>query len=263
MIDGNAYHHVSASGLNQLPVQPYPLDEPDLADALTQAQAELEHLAYAISHDLRGSVRRVQAYADLLQSPRDPAEGQELMHGLQQAAVELNRNMEAVLMYSRLGRVAPVMEKITLASLLEEVWQQVQPTLSHRQVRVSVSELPVLTTDRSLLRQLLLLLLDNALKATWKQPQPEICIQAQREGGGPFTLHLRDNGIGFDPVHASSMFRMFRRLHGAQDYPPGSGCGLAFARRICQRLGGSLHAQGTPGQGAHFTLTLPAPSVHE
>ena len=237
---------------------PWPDDEaPEALDELARLQAELESLAYAISHDLRASARRVFAYSELLKAPRSCEEGQELMHGLQQASAELSRDMDAVLMYSRLGRVPVVPTEVHLGEVMESIWGQYAPTLTARGVRVRMTGLPVLQTDTGLLRHLMAILADNALKATLGHDQPEIWVQGAHQGSR-VRITVRDNGIGFEQAHHAQMFRMFQRVHSVREYPAGSGCGLAFARRICQRLGGSIRAHGTPGQGAHMVVSLPA-----
>ncbi|RMG57110.1 MAG: hypothetical protein D6722_25420 [Bacteroidetes bacterium] len=227
------------------------------AERLEALQAELESLAYAISHDLRASARRVYAFSELLRAPRSQEEGEELMLGLQQASSELSRDMDAMLTYSRLGRVELLKEPVQLGEVTEAVLAKYLPVIETLGIRVRLTALPAIHTDVPMLRRLIDILVDNALKAMSRQAGGELWIRGGHRRDG-VSLEVMDTGIGFEPDMAPQLFRMFRRLHTPQEFPVGSGCGLAFARRICQRLGGTIHAFGAPGQGAHFRLWLPA-----
>ena len=97
-------------------------------------------------------------------------------------------------------------------------------------------------------------LLSNALKYREREVVPTVRISAKK-AGGEWTVTVRDNGIGFEQQYAEKIFGLFKHLH-KNEYP-GTGLGLAICRRIVQRYGGRMWAEGRPGEGSAFFFTLP------
>jgi light-regulated signal transduction histidine kinase (bacteriophytochrome) len=114
----------------------------------------------------------------------------------------------------------------------------------------------VVLVDQAAFRQVWVNLISNALKYSAKQPQPRVTIACESVGE-EIVFRIEDNGAGFDQAHASKLFGVFNRLHAAQDYE-GVGVGLAIVRRIVERHGGHVRAQGRPDVGATFFFALPA-----
>ena len=120
---------------------------------------------------------------------------------------------------------------------------------------VRSARLPTIWGDPVQLRQLMQNLISNALKFRRDDVQHEVAIDAMADGD-TVTLIVRDNGIGFEPRYGRRIFRVFERLHGRDEYR-GTGIGLALCRKIAERHGGSILAEGVPGEGAMFMVTLP------
>lgn len=118
----------------------------------------------------------------------------------------------------------------------------------------------MLEADPLQMRQLLQNLLANALKFRRKDAAPVVRVSSSRADGRHFTITVADNGIGFNDQYAEKIFKMFERLHGRAEYD-GSGIGLAICRKIVERHGGTIAATSRPGDGATFTVTLPASQV--
>jgi signal transduction histidine kinase len=110
--------------------------------------------------------------------------------------------------------------------------------------------------DGGLLRIVLDNLLGNAWKFTSKTAEPRIAFGAERRDGSE-VFFVRDNGAGFDMAYADKLFAPFRRLHGEAEFQ-GTGIGLATVRRIVERHGGRVWAEGAPGRGASVFFTLPS-----
>ena len=105
------------------------------------------------------------------------------------------------------------------------------------------------------MHQLLLNLVGNALKFHRPGVPPVVRVRAEHRRG-TLRIVVEDNGIGFEARHAERIFTPFQRLHARHEYE-GTGIGLAIARRIAERHGGAVEAEGTPGEGSRFTVSLP------
>ncbi|MVN85653.1 GHKL domain-containing protein [Deinococcus sp. HMF7620] len=233
--------------------------------ALQGANEELEAFAYSVSHDLRAPVRHIAGFADLLGRALDPETLAQPKVGraltvIREAAAQMNDLIDAMLNLSRAGRQELRLAETKLDALVGSIWAEFQPEVQAReaqghQVTFEPAPLPHVQADPALLRQVLTNLLGNALKYTAQTPQARIEVWAETSPD-TWTVFVRDNGVGFDPRYAHKLFGVFQRLHRAEDFG-GTGVGLANVRRIVQRHGGTVSAQGEVGQGATFCFTLP------
>ena len=122
--------------------------------------------------------------------------------------------------------------------------------------RVVVDPVPGrLSGDVSLLRQVFVNLIGNAIKFTGEAPAPRVVVRAVPDASWAVVC-VEDNGAGFDPARAGELFQPFKRLHDARFQ--GSGLGPTIVRRIVNRHGGSVWAESSPGSGARFYVSLPA-----
>jgi signal transduction histidine kinase len=163
--------------------------------------------------------------------------------------------IDDLLVYSRVGRAPTRQDDVDLEGVLAEVTDWIAPAIKERGARVSHDPLPTVRGERGQLAQVLQNLLANAIKFTAADTVPEVHVSAVREAGG-WRISVRDNGIGV-AEGADVIFKMFGRLHPADTYP-GTGIGLALAKRIIETHGGRIWVQPAPDGGSVFSFTLPA-----
>ena len=144
---------------------------------------------------------------------------------------------------------------VDLNQLTQETLDDLSAEVEASGATVHVGELPSIHADALQMRQLLQNLLSNAIKFRRQAVPPEIGVEAEMSDG-KLLLTVKDNGIGFEPQYSGRIFRVFERLHGRSQYP-GTGIGLALCRKIVERHGGSIGAEGELGVGSIFTVTLP------
>lgn len=230
-----------------------------LERALTQARAELQDFTYSVSHDLRASLRHVTAFTQLAQEelaaqPESPA----LSHltRVTQAAKQMGRQIDGLMELSRLSGVALQWSAVDLGEIVRPLCAELAQATGGRSVdwRLSPSW-PVVRADAALLRQALGHLLSNALKFSATRAQAEISLEWQPAAPGHCTLVVADNGVGFNPQYQAKLFQAFQRLHSPREFE-GLGMGLALTRKIAERLGGSVSAQGAVDAGCRVSLTL-------
>lgn len=227
---------------------------------LAQARQAMEDFTYSVSHDLRASLRHVSAFVRIAREDLGDAADPDVAAHLDMAAgaaAQMGRLMDGLLELSRIDRAELQAGNVDLARLIDDIRLQLQDQTQGRDIVWQVApDLPQVYGDVALLHQMLAQLLGNALKFTGKTAQPCISIGGSRREDGWVEIALRDNGAGFDPRLQDRMFRVFQRLHSAKEFD-GIGIGLAVARRVVERHGGSIAASGEPGKGCCISLSLP------
>jgi signal transduction histidine kinase len=222
---------------------------------LMAANRELDTFSYSVSHDLRAPARAINGYAQMLQedyAERLDGEGRRLLGVIRASSLRMGQLIDDLLTFSRLGRQAPAKRPVDMAALAREVVREVAGDAS---AAIEVGSLPPAEVDSSLLRQVWINLVGNALKYSSKRADPRIEIGGE-EGPGENLYWVRDNGAGFDMRYADKLFGVFQRLHRADEFP-GTGVGLAIVQRVVARHGGRVWAEGRPGEGACFHFSLP------
>jgi signal transduction histidine kinase/CHASE3 domain sensor protein len=232
------------------------------AAQLESANHELEAFSYSVSHDLRAPLRHVQGYVEMLTREAQASLTDKARHYLKtitEAAREMGELIDDLLAFSRMGRTEMQEATLNLAPLVEETRAGLMAAGDGRKIRWKIGALPLVRGDAAMLRQVLVNLLDNAVKYTRRRESAEIEIGCAGQEEGRNILFVRDNGAGFDLKYADKLFGVFQRLHRADEFE-GTGIGLASVRRIISRHGGRTWAEGRVDAGATFYFTLaPAP----
>jgi signal transduction histidine kinase len=226
---------------------------------LLGANQELEAFSYSVSHDLRAPVRNITGLLELLAlrtAGSLDAEGSRFVATAEAEARRMAALIDALLEFSRVGRMALAEERVELAEVVAAVRAQLAPELAGRNVEWRIGALPAVRGDRTLLHQVMANLLGNAVKFTARRERAVIAVEAE-PAGGEVTVTVRDNGAGFDPKYGEKLFGVFQRLHGQRDFG-GVGIGLANVKRIVERHGGRVWAEGKVDNGAVFKFNVPA-----
>ncbi|HSM14696.1 MAG TPA: ATP-binding protein [Thermoanaerobaculia bacterium] len=225
--------------------------------ALERSSAELDEMAYVVSHDLRQPLTQIVRYLDLLDRDAGSKLGREPRGALDQArqsATRLEGMVDAVLRLARIESHGEGFEPVELGELLERVLERLSAEIVELGARIESGPLPQVVADETQIEQLFQNLVENALKFRGEEP-PRVEISASDDGDA-WHLSFRDHGIGLDPKDAERVFVIFQRLHTESEVP-GSGIGLALCRRIVTRHGGRIWVESRPGRGATFHVTLP------
>ncbi|MFY8134587.1 MAG: sensor histidine kinase, partial [Aquimonas sp.] len=228
-----------------------------LADLESRNQ-ELQDFAFVASHDLQEPLRKVQAFGDRLRlhlADRLDERAADYIQRMRSAAARMQILINDLLAYSRVSRNAHQPQRVSLSRILAEVLADLESRIEASGAVVEAGLLPEVEADPTQMRQLLQNLLGNALKFAAPGRAPRVKISAHRRGGR-IRLVVEDNGIGFDNKYQERIFAPFQRLHGRSEYE-GSGIGLAIVRKIVERHGGQIRAEGRMGEGARFELDLP------
>jgi light-regulated signal transduction histidine kinase (bacteriophytochrome) len=189
-----------------------------------------------------------------------PDEAQHYLRIIDNSAQQMGRLIDDLLAFSRLGRLELTKQPIALADLVRQVLEDLHAEHAGRQVEITLGDLPTCRAEPTLLKQVFVNLLGNALKYSRQRDVAYIEVGCQ-VNDGVCIYFVKDNGVGFDMQYANKLFGIFQRLHRAEDYE-GTGVGLAIVQRIVHRHGGRVWAEAVVDQGATFYFTLEGGPTH-
>jgi len=227
---------------------------------LTNANKALEAFSYSVSHDLRAPVRSMMGFAKILEEyhfTRADDEAKELFKFLNENGRRANTIIDDLLKFAKYDRITLAKEQVDMRQMIEGVWSNMSRTNPHH-AALTLSDLPIMNADRSMIEQVIINLMSNAIKYSSKKEKPQISIWSEQSDNGG-TLYIKDNGAGFDMESSDKLFGAFQRLHSMSDFE-GTGVGLALIKKIIEKHGGTVGAEGKVDEGATFYFTLPVDS---
>ncbi len=234
-----------------------------LEQRVAERTAELEAFSYSISHDLRAPLRAMGGFARMLQEDFGaelPPEASRLLERIHVNAMKMGLLIDGLLAFSRLSRQPLNKSKISPGAVVNRVLEELQSETEGRNVKITVGNLPACQADATLLHQVFMNLISNALKYS-RRRDPAIIEIGSGEENGHCVYSIKDNGAGFEMKYAHNLFGVFQRLHRAEQFE-GTGVGLAIVRRIIHRHGGRIWAVAEPEKGATFHFTLEGENNH-
>jgi len=222
------------------------------------ANRELESFSYSVSHDLKAPVRAIGGFARILASEyagKLDSEGLRLLQIIRTNTDLMSALIDDLLALARLGRVQIKKSLVNMTVITNQVVTQLRADTPNRDLHLTIGDLPPALGDHSLLYQVMVNLLTNAVKFTKSRPSAIIEVGGRIEDQENI-YYVKDNGAGFDARFIGNLFRPFQRLHRSEEFE-GTGVGLALVKRIIQRHGGRVWAEGKVDEGATFYFSLP------
>lgn len=231
----------------------------DRTAELGEANRELEAFSYSVSHDLRAPLRAIDGFTQVLVEEYDKKldeEGRRLTGIIRDNAMRMGKLIDDLLAFSRAGRGELHSGPVNMELLAKSAFFELTTETDRSHIEFSVDGIPEAYGDISLLRQVWINLISNAVKFSSKEERAIIDVTGAKDGGEAI-YSIRDNGAGFEMEYSDKLFGVFQRLHGEKEFP-GTGVGLAIVQRIVTRHGGRVWAESTVGEGAVFHFSLPA-----
>ncbi len=236
----------------------------DRTAQLEVANRELEAFSYSVSHDLRAPLRAIDGFSRILTENLEAGTAEDPLHYInviRDNAQQMGHLIDDLLSFSRLSRQPLHKEPFQPRGLIDQVLQTLATEKDGRPLELLIADLPVCRGDPSLLKQVWLNLLSNALKFTRGRNPARIEVGVEQLPE-EIVFFVRDNGTGFDMRFVEKLFGVFQRLHRAEDFE-GTGVGLAIVQRIVHRHGGRVWAEAAEGQGATFFFSLPVETIYK
>ncbi|SNS79452.1 Bacteriophytochrome (light-regulated signal transduction histidine kinase) [Noviherbaspirillum humi] len=230
----------------------------ELAEGLGRANKELESFSYSVSHDLRAPLRHIAGFTDLLmefEGSQLSERGLRFLRNIKDSARFAGKLVDDLLSFSQMGRAALRIDKVDMNELVTNALTKIANDDEGRVVNWKIASLPMIEGDPAFLQLALYNLLANAVKYTRTREVAEIEVSSESTND-EIIFHVRDNGVGFSMEYVHKLFGVFQRLHRMEDFE-GTGIGLANVRRIVERHGGRVWAEGRPDEGAMFSFSIP------
>lgn len=227
--------------------------------ALDEVNCEQEAFNYSISHDLRAPLVTINNYASIVVSDfsatLDP-QAKGMVERIRAAAQRMEDTLKRLLEYSTLARQEIALTPVNVDALVTELLIEHRAMIEQKNADILVDRpLPAVRGSRELVRQVFANLLSNAIKYVPPGEAPRVRIFAEVAEDG-VAIKVEDQGIGIDPKFHERIFKVFERLHGYSRYP-GSGVGLAIAKRAVEKMNGKIWCESEPGKGSCFAVELP------
>lgn len=227
------------------------------AEELKRSNTELEHFAYVASHDLQEPIRMVSSFLNLLEKrlngQLDPTNKQYIDFAVD-GAERMKSLINDLLQYSRISSNKENLESVDLNEVMDYVRRLLAEHIDCSRALLNVQPLPTITANKSLINQLFINLVNNAIKFRGEQqPVVEIGVIDKTT---EWIFFVRDNGIGIDPKFFDKVFIIFQRLHSKSEYA-GTGIGLAICKKIVETHQGRIWIESKPKQGSSFYFSLP------
>lgn len=226
--------------------------------ALEAENRELEAFVHSVGHELRAPLRAIDGFTKLLLENCNDCLGTQAQHYLAcilSAEQRMKGLIDALQRLSRLEPMRAERHEIDLHDMVLEIAEDLRTREAHRGVQVVIERLPPIHGDPVLIRQVFENLLGNAFKFTRCRLVAQIRVGYFADGG-ELVYYIRDNGAGFDMHYVDRLFGLFERLHRADEFE-GTGVGLALVKRIVERHGGRVWAEGACDIGATLYLAIP------
>lgn len=227
--------------------------------ALLHANEELEAFSYSVSHDLRAPLRAIAGFSNIMledYGDKLDEEGQKTLNTIVHNALRMGTLIDDMLAFSKLSRAEKVNTSLDMKAIFQNVYNELirQEPAGHK-VNFVLGELTPSFGDQAMITQVVTNFISNALKYSRNTPETTIVVTSKINDDS-ITYSVKDNGAGFDEKYKNKLFKIFSRLHNDKEFE-GTGIGLSIVKKVIERHGGTVTAEGTLGEGATFSFSLP------
>lgn len=226
-------------------------------EQLQAVNKELESFSYSVSHDLRAPLRAINGYSTILQedyAEKIDSEGLTALNSIKHNSKRMGALIDDLLAFSRLGRKEISMAEINMKALVKSIKDE-DMSLNSSKIIFTIHDLLSATGDQSLIKQVWINLISNAIKYSKQRTKINIEIGSSIKNNS-IEYFVKDNGAGFDMQYYNKLFGVFQRLHSQEEFE-GTGIGLAIVQKVISRHNGTVWADSKVDEGATFYFSLP------
>lgn len=224
---------------------------------LQEANSALEAFSYSVSHDLRAPVRAIGSFSKIIHKDYATSLSPDiigLLEHIESNSKRMNMIIDDLLALAKYTRQEPTLAATDMHRLFKAVWSNLKFSFPHH-AQLELQALPTVYADVSMLEQVVVNLLTNAVKYSSKKENPVVTVGTEIVDGKT-VFFVRDNGVGFDMQNYDRLFGVFERLHHTTEFE-GTGVGLFLVKKIIEKHRGTVWAKGEIDKGAVFYFSLP------
>lgn len=229
----------------------------EYTNKLKRMNSDLESFAYVASHDLKAPLNVVNGFLGLINSNKETLSNEsraEYLKYIQDAVDQMKLLINDLLQFSTVGNNKELLVEVDLNQLLLSIKNLLADTILQNNATIKIQPLPSISANKSLLNELFMNLLGNALKYH-KHGQAIFIEIGYKDAGENYQFYVKDNGIGIAAENLEKVFIMFKRLHSQSEFQ-GTGIGLAICKRIVESHGGDIWVESVLGEGSTFYFTI-------
>jgi len=224
---------------------------------LKQSNKELEEFAYVVSHDMKQPIRTIVSYLSLLKRRHTKELSAEALEFIQysiEGANKMSDLIRDILQYSKLEQQISNVKEVDLNRVVGKVINGLKDFITTGNASVHIGQLPTVNGNETMLNELFQNLIENGIK--YNKSEKKYVSLTVADKGQYWAFEVKDNGIGFDEQYAQQIFKIFKRLHGDEEFQ-GTGIGLSICHKVVENHGGKIWAHSKIGEGSTFHFTLP------
>jgi PAS domain S-box-containing protein len=224
---------------------------------LKQSNKELEEFAYVVSHDMKQPIRTIVSYLSLLKRRHTKELSAEALEFIQysiEGANKMSDLIRDILQYSKLEQQISNVKEVDLNRVVGKVINGLKDFITTGNATVHIDQLPTVNGNETMLNELFQNLIENGIK--YNKSEKKYVSLTVADKGQYWAFEVKDNGIGFDEQYAQQIFKIFKRLHGDEEFQ-GTGIGLSICHKVVENHGGKIWAHSKIGEGSTFHFTLP------
>lgn len=224
---------------------------------LIERNNALDTYAYTVSHDLKNPLTAIKLSAQFLQQRHDfdSETSKKMMTRITDSVDQISSMLDRIHELATANAITFQKERIELSHMIEEIIFQCKARFANSKTIVKTNNIIPIYGEKTLIYQLFLNIIGNAIKYSSKQENPQVTIYAEMDQAFD-TYYIEDNGIGMEESDITDIFQIFKRMDNAKSYE-GYGIGMSIVKRIIDKLDIQMKISSVINQGTVISLTFP------
>ncbi|MBL0319866.1 MAG: hypothetical protein IPP74_11345 [Alphaproteobacteria bacterium] len=256
------YHRIHQSSICDIgsAIERYQQEIIHYTHELQRSNQELDDFCYVVSHDLKEPLRGIHNYSTFLQQDygdKMDENGNRMLNSITRLSSRMEGLLEALLYYSQVGRVELAVKETDINEIVDKVLETLEPLIEEKKIELKIPRhFPIIRCDHIRVAEVFRNLVVNAIKYNDKEHKSLEIGWLDKKRDNKTVFYVKDNGIGINKDQFEAIFKIFKRLHGQEQFGGGTGSGLTIIKKILERMNNIIWLESEVGKGTTFFFTL-------